>query len=56
MMALEKPRTPKQDVRGFTKRDLIFSVATGLITGFSVWRILVFLNVPKFGGVSYAWL
>jgi putative flippase GtrA len=40
----------------FNKRDLIFSVATGLITGFSVWRIFVFLNVPKFGGVSYAWL
>jgi len=40
----------------FTKRDLIFSVATGLITGFSVWRIFVFLNVPKFGGVSYVWL
>jgi putative flippase GtrA len=39
-----------------SKRDLIFSVATGLITGFSVWRIFDFLEVPMYGGVSYAWL
>jgi len=40
----------------FTKRDLIFSVATGLITGFSAWRIFGFLKVPVYGGISYAWL
>ncbi len=40
----------------FTKRDLIFSVATGLITGFSAWRIFGFLKVPVYGGISYSWL
>lgn len=40
----------------FTKRDLFFSVATGLITGFSAWRIFSFLEVPTYGGVSYVWL
>ena len=40
----------------FTKRDLAFSIAAGLITGFSAWRIFSFLKVPMYGGVSYAWL
>ena len=40
----------------FTKRDLIFSVATGLITGFSAWRIFSFLKLPVYGGISYTWL
>ncbi len=40
----------------FTKRDLFFSVVTGLITGFSAWRIFSFLEVPGYGGISYAWL
>jgi putative flippase GtrA len=40
----------------FTERDFVFSVATGLITGFSAWRIFAFLKVPVFGGISYAWL
>ncbi len=40
----------------FTKRDLVFSIATGLITGFSAWRIFDFLKVPVYGGISYAWL
>lgn len=39
----------------FTKRDLFFSVVTGLITGFSAWRIFNFLEVPMYGGISYAW-
>lgn len=30
----------------FTKKDLSFSVITGLITGFVAWRILLFLGVP----------
>lgn len=29
----------------FTKKDLFFSVITGLITGFIAWRIFVFLNL-----------
>jgi putative flippase GtrA len=40
----------------FTKRDFVFSVATGLITGFSAWRIFSFLKVPVYGNISYAWL
>lgn len=40
----------------FTKRDLIFSVATGLITGFSAWRIFSFLKIPVYAGIPYAWL
>jgi putative flippase GtrA len=40
----------------FTKKDLYFSVITGLITGFIAWRIFVFLELPEFGGISYAWL
>ncbi len=40
----------------FTKRDLFFSVITGLITGFSAWRIFDFLKVPAYAGISYAWL
>ncbi len=40
----------------FIKRDLAFSVVTGLITGFSAWRIFSFLEIPTYGGISYAWL
>ena len=40
----------------YTKRDLVFSVVTGLITGFSAWRIFHFLEVPSYGGISYVWL
>ena len=40
----------------FTKRDFVFSVATGLITGFSICRIFHFLKVPEYGGISYVWL
>ncbi len=40
----------------FTKRDFVFSVATGLITGFSAWRIFDFLKVPVYAGIPYAWL
>ena len=29
----------------FSKKDLIFSVVTGLITGSMAWGILVFLHV-----------
>ena len=33
----------------FTKKDFYFSIATGLITGFSAWRIFEYLNVPEIG-------
>lgn len=39
----------------FTKKDLLFSVITGLITGFSAWQIFDFLNVPEFYGLSFSW-
>ena len=34
----------------FTKRDFYFSVVTGLITGFSAWRIFEYLDIPEIGG------
>ena len=40
----------------FIKRDLVFSVVTGLITGFSAWQIFSFLKLPAYAGISYAWL
>ncbi|MBI2062433.1 MAG: GtrA family protein [Candidatus Yanofskybacteria bacterium] len=39
----------------FTKKDFYFSIATGLITGFSAWRIFEYLGVAKFGNYSFAW-
>ena len=39
----------------FTKKDFYFSIATGLITGFSAWQIFNFLEVTKFKDVSFAW-
>lgn len=40
----------------FSKRDLIFSLITGLITGFSAWRIFEFLKVPALLNISLGWL
>ncbi len=40
----------------FTKKDLTFSVITGLITGFAAWQIFNFLDVAKFKDISFAWL
>ena len=40
----------------FTKKDLMFSVITGFITGFIAWRVLIFLNVPEFAGIPLVWL
>ena len=40
----------------FSKKDLIFSIITGLTTGFIAWKILVFLEHPEFWGVSMIWL
>lgn len=39
----------------FIKKDLYFSIATGLITGFSAWRIFEYLEITKYGGYSFAW-
>lgn len=36
----------------FTRQDLVFSVITGLTTGFSVWRILIFVGQPEIFGIS----
>ena len=40
----------------FSKKDLYFSLITGLTTGFIAWQIFVFLELPEFAGVSYSWL
>lgn len=40
----------------FTKKDLTFSIITGLTTGFIAWRIFDFLNVQQFRGISFGWL
>lgn len=40
----------------FTKKDLIFSIITGLTTGFIAWRIFDFVGVPRFQEISYIWL
>ncbi|MEX2090571.1 MAG: GtrA family protein [Candidatus Paceibacterota bacterium] len=40
----------------FSKKDLLFSVITGLITGFAAWKIFVFLGQPEVYGVSVIWL
>ena len=38
------------------RRDFIFAVITGLMTGFVAWRVLAFLGYPSLGTTSYAWL
>jgi len=40
----------------FSKKDLAYSLITGLYTGLIFWRILVFLGKPDFMGFSFAWL
>lgn len=40
----------------FTKKDFYFSIITGLITGFSVWKIFNFLDIANFNDISFAWL
>jgi putative flippase GtrA len=37
----------------FTKRDLMFAVLTGLITGVIAWRVFDFLKVPEFHAVPW---
>ncbi len=40
----------------FTKRDLRFSILTGILTGAIAWLIFDFLNVPEFHRLSFALL
>lgn len=40
----------------FSKKDLIFSLITGFYTGFIIWRIFDFLEIPMFKGISFVWL
>lgn len=40
----------------FTKRDLAFSVVTGLITGSIAWRIFDFLNIRSFDSARLVFL
>jgi putative flippase GtrA len=37
-------------------KDIYFTVGIGLITGAVAWRLVVFLNLPRVYGISYAWL
>ena len=39
----------------FSKKDLIFSLITGFYTGFIVWRISNFLDVPLLRDISFVW-
>lgn len=40
----------------FSKKDLLFTTTTGMITGLIFWRILSFLKAPEFYSFSYVWL
>lgn len=40
----------------FTKKDLAFSIITGVIAGVIAWRILAFLKIGAFFGIPFAWL
>lgn len=37
----------------FSKKDLFFSVGTGLITGFMAWRVFEFLKIPEFHAIPW---
>jgi putative flippase GtrA len=39
-----------------TKKDLQYSLISGLMTGFIVWRLTIFLGIPEFFGIKYYWL
>jgi len=38
------------------KKDLQFSLISGLLTGVIVWQLTIFLNIPEFFGIKYYWL
>jgi len=39
----------------FSKKDFYFSIITGLMTGFSAWRIFEYLEISKFNNFSFVW-
>ncbi|MDO8495774.1 MAG: GtrA family protein [bacterium] len=43
-------------MKQFTKKDLVFSVLSGFITGLIAWQVLEFLKTPHFLGTSFIWL
>ncbi len=40
----------------FSKRDLVFSIGTGIITGAIAWRIFEFIEIPRFYGIPWPML
>lgn len=38
------------------KKDLQFSLISGLITGVIVWQLTIFLEIPEFFNIEYYWL
>lgn len=38
------------------KKDLKYSIISGLITGIIAWKLFNFLGIPVFFNISYAWL
>ena len=40
----------------FTKKDLTFSIFTGIGTGLIIWRIFIFLKISQFHHISFVWL
>ena len=36
-----------------SKKDIIFSAVTGVITGLIIWRLAVYLNLPRVFGLPY---
>ncbi|HZZ99653.1 MAG TPA: GtrA family protein [Candidatus Paceibacterota bacterium] len=43
-------------IRKFTRRDLVFAIGTGLITGVIASRIFIFLGTPEFFGFPWSGL
>jgi putative flippase GtrA len=39
----------------FTKKDLLFSIVTGLMAGYIGYAILSYLQTPNYAGISIAW-
>ena len=40
----------------FTRKDLYFSIITGLITGFIAWQVFIFLELPELFNVQWSLL
>ena len=46
----------KSEKNTMTKKDLLFSITAGLITGFLAWRVFDFIPIARYHGVSYFFL